>query len=52
MQKAVCKDFEARPAPKARRTSRILPWQIKPFAWLLVGWGVLTLTLTVVFATI
>lgn len=49
---AICDDFEARPAPKARRAPGLMPWQQKPFAWLLVGWGFVALTVTAVFATI
>jgi hypothetical protein len=48
----ICNDFGARPASKARRTSGLMPWQQKPFAWLLVGWAFLALTLTAVFATL
>jgi hypothetical protein len=49
---AIWSDIEAKPAPKARRGSRLMPWQEKPFAWLLVGWGFFALVLAAIFATI
>jgi hypothetical protein len=49
---AIWSDTETSPEPKARRAPRPMPWQEKPFAWLMVGWGFFALVLAAVFATI
>ncbi len=49
---AIWSDIETRPAPSTRRARRTMPWQQRPFAWLLVGWGFFALVLAAVFATI
>ena len=49
---AIWNDIEARPALKVRRAPRPMPWQQRPFAWLLVGWGFFALVLLAIFATI
>jgi hypothetical protein len=49
---AIWGDIHARPSRAARRAPRLMPWQEKPFAWLLVGWGFFALVLAAIFATI
>lgn len=49
---AIWSDTESRPAPRARRLRPPMPWQQKPLAWLMVGWGFFALVLTAIFATI
>ena len=49
---AIWNDIGTRPAPKARRASGPMPWQERPFAWLVVGWGFFALVLLAIFATI
>ena len=49
---AIWSDIETKPTPKPRRAPRLMPWQQRPFAWLLVGWGFFALMLAAVFATI
>jgi hypothetical protein len=45
-------DVEAKTTPKARQASRRMPWQERPFAWLVVGWGFFGLVLLAILATI
>ena len=49
---AIWGDTHSRPSRVPRRASRLMPWQEKPFAWLLVGWGFFALVLAAIFATI
>jgi hypothetical protein len=49
---AIWVDTETKALPRARRAPRLRPWQQRPFAWLLVGWGFFALTLLAILATI
>ena len=49
---AIWSDIEGKQARPARRRRQLMPWQERPFAWLLVGWGFFALVLAAVFATI
>ncbi|MBO9559871.1 MAG: hypothetical protein J7515_14980 [Caulobacter sp.] len=49
---AIWSDIEGKPARVTRRARHLMPWQQRPFAWLLVGWGFFALVLAAVFATI
>lgn len=49
---AIWSDIEGKATQATRRTRQLMPWQQRPFAWLLVGWGFFALVLAAVFATI
>jgi len=49
---AIWSDIETKATPKARHARRSMPWQQRPFAWLLVGWGFFALVLLMILATL
>jgi hypothetical protein len=46
---AIWSDVDTKASKRARRR---MPWQERPFAWLLVGWGFFALVLLAILATI
>jgi hypothetical protein len=52
MHMAIWNEVDTRPEPKVRHASGPMPWQERPFAWLMVGWGFFALVLAAVFATL
>jgi hypothetical protein len=46
---AIWSDVESKAGPRARGR---MPWQERPFAWLVVGWGFFALVLLAILATI
>jgi len=49
---AIWNDIETRTTTRAPRPRRSMPWQERPFAWLLVGWGFFALVLLMILATL